>query len=598
VLTSRHHRRTRPRASRAAQLALLALTTAVAVPATADAAVGTTSIGPAIDYNLAGRAQVYRYTAAADAKVNRLSIYLDASSTASAVELGLYDVARSSRAARCVITAPAADRWNRCTFPLASVVAGRRYYTGVLQPTDSTGTVRYRNIQTGPATFGSASAALAVLPTTWVQGPRWGRQAASLYADLVVTPPAATPVVTPPPVVTTAPVITTPPADTTPTTPVVITPPVDTTPTTPVVTTPPVDTTPTTPTVPTTPTTPPAATCTLHATPSTLTSVFGSAAGGSTICLASGSYDTFSGGSKSSMVTLRPESGASPSIDINFGSGVRNVRLQSIPSLGGWLINGSTNVEIIDSTFTFPISVLGTTTGLVFDGDTFNHLPSGTWEGRLSFAGNASGAVVRNSHFGNGGCSDGIQVTGNANHIRIEDNEFTGLTQGSCAAHVDPIQFYGADHVTVDGNFFHDNSTGIMTPDANGSPFTITNNVFVGNGGYPWAIVNGGGSDDLISHNTLVGGWTVEIGPSNSGETASNERVLDNVLSDGLTILAPQSTSGIIEDYNLGGDGLHSFSGSPLFVGGSHPTTYAGYRLAAGSSGIGRASNGSNVGIG
>ena len=75
--------------------------------------------------------------------------------------------------------------------------------------------------------------------------------------------------------------------------------------------------------------------------------------------------------------------------------------------------------------------------------------------------------------------------------MRIEGNEFVGIVQGSCSAHVDPIQLYGGQATVVD-NYFHGNSTGIMSPDGNGSPLTVTNNVFVGTG-YAWAIVDGGG---------------------------------------------------------------------------------------------------------
>jgi len=40
-----------------------------------------------------------------------------------------------------------------------------------------------------------------------------------------------------------------------------------------------------------------------------------------------------------------------------------------------------------------------------------------------------------------------------------------------------------------------------------------------------------------------------------------------------------------------------NFAGTPRFVGGAHPTTYAGFRLALGSLGTGRASDGRDVGL-
>lgn len=47
----------------------------------------------------------------------------------------------------------------------------------------------------------------------------------------------------------------------------------------------------------------------------------------------------------------------------------------------------------------------------------------------------------------------------------------------------------------------------------------------------------------------------------------------------------------------LSNAGGQNFAGIPRFVGGAHPTTYAGFRLAPGSPGRGRASDGRDVGI-
>ena len=40
-----------------------------------------------------------------------------------------------------------------------------------------------------------------------------------------------------------------------------------------------------------------------------------------------------------------------------------------------------------------------------------------------------------------------------------------------------------------------------------------------------------------------------------------------------------------------------NFGGTPQFVGGAHPTSYAGFKLAPGSPGKGRASDGLDLGI-
>ena len=53
--------------------------------ASAGAVVGSTTVGTSVDTNPMGRAQDYRVTATATEPVNRLSVYLDGSNTATAV---------------------------------------------------------------------------------------------------------------------------------------------------------------------------------------------------------------------------------------------------------------------------------------------------------------------------------------------------------------------------------------------------------------------------------------------------------------------------------------------------------------------------------
>src|SRR3954465_12291644 len=66
-----------------------------------------------------------------------------------------------------------------------------------------------------------------------------------------------------------------------------------------------------------------------HATPSSFASVFSQAQGGDTVYLASGSYGSWNGGAKSSMVVVAADAGASPSMSGgNFGSSVRNLTIR------------------------------------------------------------------------------------------------------------------------------------------------------------------------------------------------------------------------------------------------------------------------------
>ena len=72
-----------------------------------------------------------------------------------------------------------------------------------------------------------------------------------------------------------------------------------------------------------------------HATPSTFASMFSQAQGGDTVYLASGSYGSWNGGAKSSMVVVAADSGASPTMSGgNFGSSVRNVTIRNVTFTG------------------------------------------------------------------------------------------------------------------------------------------------------------------------------------------------------------------------------------------------------------------------
>jgi hypothetical protein len=208
----------------------------LAVPATAAATVGPTAPGPVVDSNGPGQAQSYRVTSSATERVNTLSVYVDRSSTistSSRVELGLFAGATSgprSRLARCVITAVRRDAWNRCSFAPASVSKGATYWTVVLQPYGSGGTVTYRNSTGQGRTYGSSSSGLRSLPATWSSGPDWGAQTGSIYAS---AGDAASPTPPPPPPPPTPPTPPTPPPPPTPPTPPTPPPPPPPTPPTP-----------------------------------------------------------------------------------------------------------------------------------------------------------------------------------------------------------------------------------------------------------------------------------------------------------------------------------------------------------------------------
>ena len=346
----------------------------------------------------------------------------------------------------------------------------------------------------------------------------------------------------------------------------------------------------------------------LTATPATLGPVFAGAQGGDVIRLAAGDYGTFSGATKPSTVTLTPQLGAAVSMSVNF-TRAANVRLDGL-TVTGATISGATGIAIVNSRFTGS-TVIRTASNaaanIVLDGNTFAGINAGTsgYEGRVEVVGDngsggTNGVVIQNSTFGPGGCSDGVQLTGGASGTRILNNEFRDIKQGSCNPwHVDPIQFYGGSNTLISGNYFHGNSTGIMSPDGNGSPMTVRNNVFVTDGEYPQQIVIGGGSGDAIIHNTFANDAQVRIGKINVG-SSTNETVKDNIITGGFWFSESQSTTSFAIDYNLvdgAGGGVHGINGLPTYVGGAAPTQFARFLLTAGSKGAKAASDKTDMGI-
>jgi hypothetical protein len=347
----------------------------------------------------------------------------------------------------------------------------------------------------------------------------------------------------------------------------------------------------------------------LNATPSNLSSVYASAQGGDVIHLAAGSYGSFSGGSKSSVVTLTPQSGAAATISPNLGSGVNNLRFDGV-TVSDLYTNGAHNTAFVNVRFTGPARVDTpanvSNANVVFDRVTFDGIDAcgSCYEGRLTVRGYDNGSPVgvrvTNSHFGNGGCSDGVQIIGDAYGVEVgPGNEFSGIRQSGCQAHVDSIQLYGSSHTQIVGNYFHDNDTIIMAPDG-GDAENIADNVMVG-AGYVPAVQLGSHRGTRFVHNTVR---SIDVHMDHkSGEAASANGVVgDNVFVGGATnALDSGNCSGCTVSYNLfnsGGDasGSNAQVATPTFTGGPNPGSYGGYALASGSPGKANASDGADRG--
>lgn len=338
-----------------------------------------------------------------------------------------------------------------------------------------------------------------------------------------------------------------------------------------------------------------------------------SAASGSTICLNAGSYPAFNASiNKTSMTTVTATPGLSQSqvtiASVSVGSS-QNLAFVGM-TIGGANVSqsgaSSLHIQFKNNAFTGPLNIFTPTNvnqDTLIDGNTFANIGQGATEGRLGVRGynnnTKNGVVISNNVFSGSGPSDGVQIIGDAYGTVIgPGNEFKGIKQSGCGTvHCDPIQFYGAINSTITGNYFHNNSTGLMLNGGDG-PATITNNVFVTDGEYPDQIVRAGTSGDVLTHNTFANGANMRFGDSLG--TVTNALIRDNIITGSLNLQYGQTLSALgTVDHNLiSGSAIGSggIQGLPTYTGGSQPTTWTGYALTSSSKGYKVASDGSDMG--
>jgi hypothetical protein len=377
--------------------------------------------------------------------------------------------------------------------------------------------------------------------------------------------------------------------------------------------------------------------CNLNATTATFAAQLAAATPGQVLCLATGNYGSFAGVAKASPgVTIAAQSGATPTMFIAIHQLVpvaAFLTFDGITFSGGDLSGPAHDLTFRNSRFSDKLNVYAgannnacsncpamNNNNIVFDNDLFdmsaNQSGAGGFEGRFNILGNTlpAGVTVRNSKFTTG-CADGIQsVGGGGNGYTIgPGNEFFNLKQGSCGPHVDSIQFVGSSSPgpVITGNYFHDDSDGIVAFD-NANSATITSNV-IANVDQFAILLAGFDSVSVVSNNTVPNG-DIFCGYTHQGN-ACQAQIRNNITGDfnqgGTTIAGSTGTNPSFFDYNLCTSscaipgalptpisaGAHSLSGTATFVGGASPTTYAGYLLTSGSIGHNAGSDGKDMGI-
>jgi hypothetical protein len=82
---------------------------------------------------------------------------------------------------QATITAPKAGAWNSVALAGISIRAGTTYWLVVLQPTGSSGMIRFRDQGSGSPSQTSSQTTLAALPATWSLGVTWFSGSMSAY---------------------------------------------------------------------------------------------------------------------------------------------------------------------------------------------------------------------------------------------------------------------------------------------------------------------------------------------------------------------------------------------------------------------------------
>jgi hypothetical protein len=338
-----------------------------------------------------------------------------------------------------------------------------------------------------------------------------------------------------------------------------------------------------------------------------------SVAPGGTVCLNAGSYPAFNSTiSKSSMTTVTAAPGVSQSqvtiasVNVNASQYLKFANMTIGGAGVGTGSSAALHISFVGIRFTGSVCINNPTNvnqDTLVDSSTFAGVGQGCTEGRLGVTGNninhsvSSGIVISNSVFGPGGCSDGIQIIGGARGVQVLNNEFVGIKQGSCSpVHADPIQFYGAVAPVITGNYFHGNSTGIMSAGCNGSQGTYTNNVFVTDGEYPDQIVQTGSNGGTYDHNTFANGASIRFGDPNGCGLVTNVAFTNNIVTGGMNLTEGQTTSTFTRSFNYGAGGSNAIRGTLIYLGGTSPSTWAGWQLAAGSAGKNAGSDGLDIG--
>jgi hypothetical protein len=170
-------------------IASLPVSAQLATPSVA-ALLGDTRVESQVDSNTSGQAEAFPVNATSTGSVASLAIYLDRSSTAQQLAVGLYADAAGHPGTLLTqgsTAQPQPGAWNAIAMPAANVAKGTRYWIAILS--SGSGTVEFRDTNKGNCSSEtSAQTKLSSLPASWTTGARWATCKVSAYGSGLSAP--------------------------------------------------------------------------------------------------------------------------------------------------------------------------------------------------------------------------------------------------------------------------------------------------------------------------------------------------------------------------------------------------------------------------
>lgn len=342
---------------------------------------------------------------------------------------------------------------------------------------------------------------------------------------------------------------------------------------------------------------------------------------GTVLCFASGNYgeiDVYNAHpTGTGQLTLTPAAGATVtgiSFNLNGVSNVLVTGFKSPSSLdGGVLIQvagqgNNSNISITHNDMpSAGVNVSNNAlakAAILIDSNTFIGYASSGESTRINIVSDNScpnGITVSNNTI-SGGQADGIDISGNSCQTQILNNDISNILESNCGGiHCDGLQDNGGGNGThIKGNYFHNVSDCILLDDGS-SNYLIEDNVCSTGSGSSYWMQFGGASNITLNHNTVISSVGAQYGNDHNGNPSSNVTFTNNIFYSLPQDNPGQPVSGTFtESYNLclsGCSGSHDVNGTPTYVGGASPSSYAGFALTSGSLGHAAASDGTDIGF-